>query len=198
MTSRKTPRRRRRPEDARREILAVAARHLAATGPAAIRLQAIAREMGVTHQAILRHFRTRDALLVALLRHAGRELRDGLSAAVRGSVGAPLDAGAFFTALDRMYRRRGYARLSAWLFLGGYQPRGAGMFRDSAERLHRARKDAPRIEDTIFALLLLNLAAWSDALVGPAFRRAFDLPADAATARRFRAWVVQLVDARLR
>jgi len=194
MTSRKTPRRRRRPEDARREILAVAARHLAVAGPAAIRLQAIAREMGVTHQAILRHFRTRDALLVALLRHAGRELRDAVSAA----VGAPLDADAFFTALDRMYRRRGYARLSAWLFLGGFQPRGAGMFRDSAEHLHRARRGAPGIEDTIFALLLLNLTAWSDALVGPAFRRAFDLPADRATARRFRTWVVQLVDARLR
>ncbi len=56
----------------------------------------------------------------------------------------------------------------------------------------------PEPEDTTFALLLLNLVAWSDALAGAAFRRAFDLPGDRETARRFRAWVVRLVGARLR
>jgi len=199
MAERKPKRRRRSPEEARAEILAVAARQLAAGGPAAIRLQAIADELGVTHPAILRHFHSRDELMEALLRHAGREMRAALAAAVdRAAAGTALDAEAFFAALDRIYREEGYARLSAWLLLHGFQNRGSGMYREAAESLHRARSAGarprrPPLDDTLFAVVLLNLVAWSEALVGGAFRRAVDLPADADTARRFRAWVVELV-----
>ena len=50
---------------------------------------------------------------------------------------------------------------------------------------------------TLFALVLLNLVAWAEALVGPALRRAVDLPGDAETSRRFRAWAVALVRSHL-
>jgi TetR/AcrR family transcriptional regulator, repressor for neighboring sulfatase len=97
-------RRRRSADEARAEILAVAERQLAASGPAAIRLQAIADELGVTHPAILRHFRSREELLYTLLRHAGRRLRDALSAAVERAGEHALDEETFFAALDRIYR----------------------------------------------------------------------------------------------
>ena len=203
-SKRKKPatRRRRSADEARAEILAAAERQLAAAGPASIRLQAIADELGVTHPAILRHFRTRDELLYALLRHAGRRMREALTAAVADAGEAALDADGFFAALDRIYREEGAARLSAWLLLDGFEPRGSGMFRDAAEKVHRSRRRGtrtrgPALDDTLFALVLLNLVAWGEALVGPALRRAVDLPGDADTSRRFRAWVVALVRSHL-
>ena len=193
-------RRRRTAEQARAEILGVAGRLLAQGGPDAVRLSAIADEMGVTHPALLRHFGTREELLLALLRHAGRRMRAALAEALPADGAAAPDLGAFAEALERIYRDEGYARLSIWLTLSGFQPQGSGMFRAAAEEAHRARSArgrAPELEDTLFAVLLVNLALWGDALAGNAFRRAVDLPGDRATARRFREWLVRLVAAHL-
>ncbi|HXZ86791.1 MAG TPA: hypothetical protein VEI82_15015 [Myxococcota bacterium] len=76
------------------------------------------------------------------------------------------------------------------------------MFRAAAEEAHRARLRAapgraPELEDTLFAILLVNLVAWADALTGNAFRRAVELPGDRDTARRFRGWLVRLVQTHL-
>ena len=191
------PRRKRRTaEEARAEILASAGRLLAQGGPDAVRLQAIADEMGVTHPALLRHFGTREDLLHALLRQAGRRMRGALAGALPDDGSGP-DVAAFAEGLDRIYRDEGYARLSMWLVLSGFQPQGSGMFRGAAEELHRTRRGAPPLEDTLFSVLLLNLALWADALGGGPFRRAVDLPGDKETARRFRGWLVDLVERHL-
>ncbi len=192
------PRRRRSAEEARREILRVAAGHLVATGPDAIRLHTIAREMGVTHQAILRHFRTRDQLVASLLRHAGKRLRETLATAVAAPEPAPASVRTLYDAMDRVYRRRGYARLSARLALAGTPLAGSGLYRDAADAIHRQRARTgavrpPALEDTRFAVALLSLVAWGDALVGGAMRRAAGLSDDELTAQRFRVWFATLV-----
>jgi AcrR family transcriptional regulator len=201
LTGPRQPRRRRTAEQARHEILRVAASHLAAGGPDAIRLHAIAREMGVTHQAILRHFRTRDQLVASLLRHAGKRLRETLAAAVAAPEPTPASARTLYGAMDRVYRRRGYARLSARLVLAGGPLTGSGLYRDAADAIHRRRRRgwsgaarSPALEDTRFAVVLLSLVAWADALVGGAMRRAAALPDDELTAQRFRAWFTNLVE----
>ena len=61
-----SPRRRRSPEVARREILDAAQRLLSSGGPDAIRLQDIARDVGISHPTILHHFGSRDGLIRAL------------------------------------------------------------------------------------------------------------------------------------
>src|SRR5262245_35624143 len=163
-----TKRRRRTAVEARREILAVAERHLAGGGLDAIRLGAVAREIGVTHQAILRHFRTREELIASLLRYAGKRLRQELSVALLDPQPLATEVRTLFVAVDRVFRRRGYARLSAWLLLAGERLRGSGMFREAAEAIHRQRLERarttrtpmPRLEDTLFAVALLNLAVW--------------------------------------
>src|SRR5215467_2095443 len=67
----------RRPaERAREEILDAAERRLVADGPAALRVQAVAREVGVTDPAVHYHFGSRDGLLQAVCRRAARRLRD--------------------------------------------------------------------------------------------------------------------------
>jgi AcrR family transcriptional regulator len=190
-------RRRRTSDEARAEILAIAERRLAESGPEGVRLAAIADEMGVTHPAILRHFGTRDELLRALLRSAARRLRAELASSLPESGGAPqLDA--FAESLERMYRDQGYARLFIWLTFEGYQPQGSGLFRAAAEEIHRERGGRKAdLEDTLFSLLLLNMAMAADALAGPAFRRALDLPGDRETATRFREWLVGVIEKRL-
>jgi AcrR family transcriptional regulator len=198
VTERKRPKRRRRTaEQARDEILELAERQLSRDGPDAVRLSAIAEEMGVTHPAILKHFASREALLAVLLRRAGRRLRQSLADAVAEPGDGDLDVARLFAALDTIYRDQGYARLSAWLVLLGFLPSGSGMFREAGESLHRARTRrrgrALELEDTLFSIVLANLVAWSDALAGSAFRRAVELPADAATAERFQAWFAELL-----
>src|SRR5262245_66530593 len=77
------PRIRRTPEEARRQILDAAERLLAAGGPEAIRLQDIARDVGISHPAILHHFGSRDGLTRALGERAVQRLTDDLLALLR-------------------------------------------------------------------------------------------------------------------
>ncbi len=192
MKTTEVKRRRRTSDEARAEILEIAERRLAESGPEGVRLQAIADEMGVTHPAILKHFASRDDLLRALLRHAGRLLREALARALPES-GAP-DLDAFAESLERIYRDEGAARLFTWLTFSGYQPQGSGMFRPAADEIHRARRGRSKdIGDTLFSLMLLNMAVFADSLAGSAFRRALGLTADAP----FREWLVDLVEKRL-
>lgn len=202
----RAPQRVRRPPDrAREEILDAAERHLVAGGPDAVRVQVIAREIGITDAAIHYHFGNRDGLLHALLRRAGRRLRDEVVEVVEGWDARSLDVGELAELLRRLYSDRGYARLTAWLRLAGWAPSGAGLLRAQAEEVHRRRAEAanvagqppPDLDDTLFSLVLLNLALWSEPLIGEAVLRMFGLPGDQADAGRIRRWLAGLVADRL-
>ncbi|MEV7684019.1 MULTISPECIES: TetR/AcrR family transcriptional regulator [unclassified Streptomyces] len=65
------------------EIKAVALRHMATGGAAAISLRAIARDMGMTAGAIYSYYDTRDALINALITDVYNSLADTLEAAHR-------------------------------------------------------------------------------------------------------------------
>ncbi len=200
------PRRRRTRDEARRAILAAAERRLVAEGPASIRVQKLARELGLSDAALHYHFGSQRGLLEALLRHAGRQLKDRLTAAIAAWDRDGFEIARLIELFADTYAERGYARVAAWLVLAGWQPHGAGMLRGVADAIHaRRRRDAraagvspPPLEDTLHALTLVNLAIFAEALAGGPFRRAVGLPADRATARRFRRWLTDLVETRLR
>ncbi|MGF6886088.1 AcrR family transcriptional regulator [Nocardia sp. GAS34] len=63
------------------EIKDTALRLMAANGPGAITLRAIAREMGMTANAVYSYFPTRDDLVTALIRDVYDDLADALQAA---------------------------------------------------------------------------------------------------------------------
>src|SRR5687767_5209567 len=81
---------RRSPEESRRVILEAAAALLIEGGPHAVQVRAVAERVGMTDAGVAHHFGSRDALLVALLRHGGRRLRDS----VREAAARWMDDGA--------------------------------------------------------------------------------------------------------
>ncbi|MGV9840402.1 TetR/AcrR family transcriptional regulator [Nocardia niigatensis] len=74
-------RRERRRAETTAEIKDVALRLMAEGGPGAITLRAIAREMGMTANAVYSYFPTRDELVTALIRDVYSDLADALEAA---------------------------------------------------------------------------------------------------------------------
>jgi AcrR family transcriptional regulator len=69
----RTPRERIR-EEMTREITEVARRHLAQSGPAALSLRAVARDVGMVSSAVYRYFPSRDELLTTLIIEAYDDL----------------------------------------------------------------------------------------------------------------------------
>ena len=71
------------------EIVAVARRHLAESGPVELSLRAIARELEMSSSAIYRYFESRDALLTRLIVDAYDEIGAAASAT---SAAAPISS----------------------------------------------------------------------------------------------------------
>ena len=197
------PRVRRSVQDARRVILDVAKRRFLEGGPGAVRVQSVAEEVGLTDAAVHYHFGNRAGLMEALLRDAGRRMRDDLEEAAARWDHGTLDIGELADGLRRTLRDEGHGRLTAWMVLGGWKPRGSGMLRPLAENMHhrrlqlRRRGKRPPLEDTLFVVELLGLVVWAESLSGEAWRRSVGLPTDRQSADRFMAWFVDLLVAHL-
>lgn len=197
-----TPRTRRTAQEAKRRILERAEQHLIEGGPSAVRVQVIAKELGITDAAIHHHFGNRDGLFAALLRRAGRGLRDAMREILEGWDGDPKGLHQLAHLIASTYADRGYARLALWLVLGGQNARGSGMFTPLVDALHAARLQLartqgtarPRRQDVAHAVALLNLAFIAEPVAASAFLRSVDIDPDPAARARFRAWLIpQLV-----
>lgn len=70
-----------RADTVRAAVKSAALNQLRAGGPAAVALNAIARELGVSGPALYRYFKNRDALLTALIKDAYDDLHDALAGA---------------------------------------------------------------------------------------------------------------------
>jgi AcrR family transcriptional regulator len=198
------PRVRRTPEEARRQILDAAERRLAAGGPEAIRLQDIARDVGISHPAILHHFGSRDGLTRALAERAVQRLTEELLAVLRERPN-PEDSGreiielAFATLADT-----GHARLLAWRALAHGQetddPEGRAILDGITDAIHARREELARArglpppprEDTAFIVRLATTTMLGEALTSRIFA-----PGSARSAgesnRRFRRWLADLL-----
>lgn len=85
-----------------RDIKAIALRHMAAGGPAALSLRGIARDMGMTAGALYSYYDTRDDLITALVTDIYTAVADRLEAA--RAAGPPGDPGAALAAVATTYR----------------------------------------------------------------------------------------------
>jgi AcrR family transcriptional regulator len=193
--------RRRDVTQTRAAILDAAERRLIIGGPDAIRLEKIAADAGVSHPAILHHFKSREGLVEAMvlngLKRFQAQVLEGWPSAKEPDI-----EGTF----ERFYEiasQRGVARLLAGLILMGRDAAALGpeVLRPAAERLHagrlrrayRDKKSLPELEDSMFAATFLMIIVLADSLFGESMRRAIGLHSK-DSAQRFRRWLVKVVE----
>lgn len=158
-----------------------------------MRVQTVAADVGMSDPAVHYHFTSRAELLDAVIRRAGRRLRDDLNTIAAASA----DISQIVERLRTTMEDEGQARLTAWMALGGWRPEGQGLLRPLAEAVHAQRDDEAPVEDTLHALALLALVTWAEPLVGEAWRRSVRLPSGARGSAALLAWVSDLVADRI-
>lgn len=198
---------RRTGEEARSAILDAAERRLLEVGPAGIRLQDVAEDVGVSHPAILHHFGDREGLIHAVTERAIDKLEEELVVALSSSPDSsvPPDPGAMLQRVFETLGARGHARLLAWLLLSGYKPfaseRSRANWKRIADITHEGRTallegtgvPKPSYEDTLFTLMMSSLALFGEALAGPSVFMSAGLDRDAAAPARYRAWFANVI-----
>jgi AcrR family transcriptional regulator len=186
---------RRRPEEARQSILDAAEEQIAAAGPAALRLQDVARVAGVSHPTILHHFGSREGLIKALNERALEELKNAVleQAAESGEESIRLTFAA---------HRNGLAQRILWLLQSSaWPPRGSRLriFEEIVRKVHEARvRNSPAgtkidISDTRAVVHLITIAAFGDAVIGPVLRQS-EGGSEASMRGRFEKWFCHLVE----
>lgn len=174
--------RRRRPaEETRAEILEVAQRHLFERGPEALRLDEIAAEVGISRQAILHYYGNRDGLLRAVVEQAWTGLFRDL-ATLATADREPVE---FADHVDDVVRKRGNARLGAWLLLSS-QGLPDTMFEDVLEGLPDRMSSA---DDAGYRLLMVGAALFGDAIFGRRLRQVLGLEEGEEARADFRRWL---------
>ncbi len=197
-----TPRRRRRPAaEAREAILAAAEELLCSEGPSGVRLQRVAKAVGVSHPAILHHFGSADGLMEALHHRVSRAIRDDLMGLLTPAEDAAERRRATHAALTRL-ADPSKGRMLAWLVATGrdpFPPIEEQGLSSIAESLDSAIGGAPGgIDQARRVVLLAVLASMGDALVGSEVRARLGGSDEARDPDTFRAWLLELVGRELR
>jgi AcrR family transcriptional regulator len=146
------------------------------------------RDLGITHQAILHHFGSREDLLAELARSVIASLGQELITALDREEGPPAGPTDLLDRVFQAFGERGQARLIAWLALSGLTPtpsRRAAKTEASqvllrlAEVLHSRWGKTARgasFENTQFTIVLGSLAVFGDAITGAAVRHSAASP----------------------
>src|SRR5262245_25119917 len=82
-------------DEARSLIIAAAGKRLREVGPQGLRLEEIARDVGLSHPTVLHHFGSRDGLLAAVSAHELQSLERELLACFTDPASADLDPRTF-------------------------------------------------------------------------------------------------------
>ena len=168
-------RRRRAPEEARREALVSARRLLIESGPGAVTLKAVGDDIGVTHANLIHHFGSAAELQSALMESMVRDLIEALAAAVthlRSDAGAPR---ALVDSVFDAFDQGGAGRLAAWIALSGdmkhFEPvRGAVDDLVNAITEKFAAEGEQTRSRVTSAVLFIALCAFGDAVIGAPLR----------------------------
>jgi AcrR family transcriptional regulator len=196
---------RRSAEEAQRLILDAAEKRLREGGPEAIRLQDIARDVGISHPAILHHFASRDGLTQALERRAMARLEAEL---IESLSSQPAVGDTAVAVIERAFAAlgdAGHARMLAWRVLQLPHPGDPAepqqLLRALADVVHARRvevarsegRTAPRAQDTEFVVRLAAAAMLGDGIFAPFLDASFGRANDPARQRRFREWFARLL-----
>lgn len=184
------PRKRYPPDEARRRILDAAEAALRRGGIASVKIQPLARELGITDAAIHHHFKEgRRGLLEALLRRSGRRLREALAAI------DPASPAEIVESMARVYDDEGVGELVLGLYAAGWRDlSGSGMLSGLVDAVHAMRVRAgirAERDETARALAWLHMSLVTEPLYGGAVLRSVGLPGTKAARTAQRAWIAE-------
>jgi AcrR family transcriptional regulator len=201
----KTPppgRRRRTAEEAREEILDAAEAVIVSVGPAGLRLQEVAAEVGVSHPTVLHHFGSREQLIGGVMTRALERMQSELLHRITRADGGEASAIDVLELTADAFDVRGYGRLIAWFVLSGYDTssiqRRIATAADVIHEKRRARferegRQPPPREDTLFIVMLATLALFGESVAGDAYRQSAGLGHDPDAKSRFHKWLARLI-----
>lgn len=183
MTTATAPRRRRPAAEVRQLALECARGLLLERGPTAITLQAVARELGMTHGNVTHHFGSANGLQGALAEAMIRDLVDAVQAALARLRAGETDVRQVIDLVFDAFDAGGAGQLIAWLVSSGHRERLVPLCRTVAELAatleHPAldqRAEARRVAMIISAAIVPALGA---ALLGRELAEALHLGGDA-------------------
>jgi AcrR family transcriptional regulator len=168
-------RRRRAPDEAREEALECARRVLIVHGPDGVTLQAVAREIGVTHGNLIHHFGSAAQLQSALMGKMVRDLTEAINSAVAHVRSDEAAARTMVDIVFDAFDEGGAGALAAWIALSNryehlepIREAVGDLVAAVDEKIVSAGGEAPRHIPS--ALLFITLCAFGDALIGPPLR----------------------------
>jgi AcrR family transcriptional regulator len=191
-------RKRRSAEEAKRLILEAAAERLRRDGPAALRLQDVAGDVGIAHPTVLHHFGSREGLVDAVVERSIRGLQADLLEALSTPTAA--DAASLLDTVSQVLSQRGQGRLLAWLILA--QPEGEPFGTEAtleviARAIQQSRVETVSLERARHVVLLAALTLFAESVAGPTMRRSVGLSQDSQAAADFRSWLARLIEGEL-
>src|SRR5271165_6437327 len=110
-TKARRPRRRRTGEEARTAILDAAEQRLVASGPAGIRLQEVAADVGISHPTVLHHFGSREALVKEVCERRFAAIHADVVRAVSSSGGGAAEASDMLDSVMHALEAQGHGRV---------------------------------------------------------------------------------------
>jgi len=190
---------------ARQEILDAAAKRLVESGPAGIRLQEVASDVGVSHPTVLHHFGSREQLVQAVIARSLDAIHTQLIEAISRSTGEEAQLATMLDGVFDALTSHGHGRVILWLALEGNGIDGAesGLDRvvDAAHALrrahHRGKGRPPAREDTAHLVVLATLALVGSTVMGPTLLAKAGLGTGPEAGPRFRAWLAKLLSRHL-
>ena len=192
-------------EEARARILGAASQRLRKVGPDGLRLTRLAKELGISHPAILHHFGSREGLVAAVVRSAIESLHGELVGGLRVLDDPERGAGVLLQRAFEVLEGGGFGRLLVWLALSKQEGPVMSYLPVSriAEAIHElrseGREDAPELEDTVFVVLTATFVVLGMAVFGDAALRSAGYGEDPEAKERFHLWfrdvLLRLLDA---
>jgi len=184
-------------EEARTRIMDAALAHLRTEGVHAVTLAGLAKELDISHQAILHHFGSRDGLVAAVVKRAIDAFESELAGALR-VIDGPLTASRVL--LQRAFEvmaDEGHGRLLAMLALSNESPKDLTSFETSkpiamvAKMAHALRlRDEPdaTYRDTLFTVMLTAYVVLATSVFENAVTFGAGLEPSAKVSHEFREW----------
>ena len=197
------PKRRRRKratgEEARARILEAATDLLSKAGPEGLRLSVLARELGVSHQAILYHFGSREGLVEAVVHGALESLQSEMAGGLRVLDDHERGAGKLLERAFEVLVEQGYGRLLAWVALGkddadfGELPRQIELLAKLSQAIRERDIGPAEYRDTLFTIVMLTYTLLGASVFERGVMSASGLADDPSARRDFQEWLGKLV-----